>query len=174
MQRLIAFTGPIGCGKTTAARVLEDLGWEIVSFAKPLKKAAMDIFMLKPEQVYTLEGKQTIDPRWGMSPREILRKLGTDAIRAVFPNVWAKHTEIYLNSLPQSREVVIDDLRFPDEESMVRGFGGTIIHIQRGNVMLSGSDHVSEKGLRPGPYDYVMDNDGTLEEFQSRIKHMLI
>jgi len=37
MNRLIAFAGPAGSGKSTASAVLQDQGFELVKFASPLK-----------------------------------------------------------------------------------------------------------------------------------------
>lgn len=174
MRRLVAFTGPMGCGKSTAAGYLAYYGWQVASFASPLKRAAKDIFHLTEEQVATLAGKQAFDERWNMTSREILQKFGTEAMRETFPGVWVKSLELAL-AKHRHLDVVIDDLRFPDEEAMVRRLRGLVIHIRGRAADIVGeySSHQSERGLAVQLGDLVFNNSGSLIEFKNQVISIL-
>ena len=175
--KLIGFTGPMGAGKSEAARAVKAaFDCSILSFATPLKEAAKLIFMLTDGQIYTMEGKQAVDPRWGISPREILQRLGTEAMRKEFPGVWVKHMEIQLK-LRESDLVVIDDVRFEDEVALIRSLGGKIVHI-RGraadkDITLGQKKHQSESKVMYLPGDLEVYNQRTLEFFQKEIVRRL-
>lgn len=168
---LIAFTGPMGSGKTTAAKMLGEF---VLSFATPLKQAAQILFLFEDKQLYTMEGKNTIDPRWDFPPREALQILGTECIRKHFPGLWEKRMRINLKRFDLSRQLVlIDDCRFDSEAEMIRDCGGTVVHLVGRGEENEFSGHKSEAGVTAVFGDHVIDNSGTLEELQRRLGRML-
>jgi hypothetical protein len=74
-------------GKDTAADYLEGRhpgAAKKVAFADKLKKITMDLFGLSHEQCYgSKEVKETIDPRYGKSPRQIMQEVG-DKMRQIY------------------------------------------------------------------------------------------
>ncbi len=175
MRSLIAFTGPMGCGKTTAANaVIKSQSYcKLISFGAPLKEAVMGIFQLTHDQVYTMEGKMTADPRWGMAPRDILQKFGTDAMRRTFPGVWVQRARQEISST--GIHVVIDDVRFEDEAALVRELGGTVVHIGGRSLSATAEQHghASEFGVEIADADIVINNAGTKEEFEAVVTYLL-
>ena len=74
---VVGFLGRAGSGKSTAAKHLEvKYGFQRLSFAAPLKEMAVELWELASTQVYgTLAQKEEVDPRWGISAREIMQRL---------------------------------------------------------------------------------------------------
>lgn len=132
---VIAFLGRAGSGKTTAAQhLVETFGAKRISFATPLKKLAAHVFKFTDEQLYgSTEAKEKIDPRYGVSPREFLIRLGDGARRFLGPRVWvdAAFSEI-MSVGPANALFVIDDLRYPSEAVDVvtcKHFKGAVIKL---------------------------------------------
>jgi hypothetical protein len=109
-------------GKDTVAdHLVRGHGFTRVAFADNLKTAARAIFHLTDEQLYG-DRKELIDPRWGLTPRDILQRLGTEGVRNVFgSHVWRK--SLFLGLEP-GRDYVVTDVRFPDEVQEVKDAGG--------------------------------------------------
>ena len=130
---IIGFMGKAGAGKTTAALAVQRfiLGSTIKSFATPLKEAVKALFMFSDAQVYgTFEEKVTVDPRWGVSPRKVLQKIGTDCIREMLcRDFHVKRMEAEIDSCKET--TLIDDVRFVDEAQMILDRGGILIAIRR-------------------------------------------
>lgn len=105
-----------------------------------------------------------------MTVRELLQKLGTDAIRNQL------HTNAWVNALMSKyrgdSNWVVTDVRFPNEAEAIRERGGILIRLNR-NIG-STSTHPSETALdNYGHFDYILDNNGTLEELEARVKSIL-
>jgi DNA polymerase III delta prime subunit len=115
----LAFIGPSGVGKTSAARYLEErYGFHRLSFAQPMRKM---VTML-----------------WGMDPRfrtpelrSRMQHLGTDALRAMDEDVWVNLLVSELGTLPITTSVAIDDVRFPNEATTLVKHGFLLIRLAR-------------------------------------------
>lgn len=86
------FASTARVGKDEVARVLkEDLGFRLYSFALPLKQSAQVLFGLTEEQMWNDACKNVVIDSWGLSPRTIFQRLGTEGARNVFDeSMWAK------------------------------------------------------------------------------------
>ncbi len=133
-----------GVGKSTLAdHLVSRHGFVQVAFADPLKAAAREIFSFSDAQVSTQEGKKTVDPFWGITPREALQKLGTEGVRDVFgQNTWVRaaqrrlqkemdhvrdtvtiHERGYLSGEPRQARFVFTDVRFKSEAEWLKTVG---------------------------------------------------
>lgn len=164
---VIGFMGLATAGKTTACTFLQSLdpiNIKILSFATPLKQAAKDLFMLSDEQLYG-HLKAEIDPRWGVSPRTILQKMGTDFVREMIKkDFWVLRMKETINNCFQP-VILIDDVRFEDEASFACSVGHTV-NIDRLGLW-SNDSHPSERP--PAGYaDEVLHNDLDLPHFHMK------
>jgi hypothetical protein len=88
--------GAVGSGKDTIADFLTNHGFERLSFAKKVKDVAHVVFgwdrdMLEGRTTESRAWRETVDPRWGISPRSALQKIGTEMFREhICDDVWVK------------------------------------------------------------------------------------
>lgn len=180
-MQIIGIAGRAGAGKTTVAKALVNhMGYTVLSFASPLKESVMNIFDMTPSQVYSTEGKSTIDPRYNKTPREILQLFGTESIRNIFGNdFWVKKLQKTINELPTNR-IVIDDVRFKEEAEMILEMGGEIWKIERPEeehlswldklVRRFIPEHSSEIPLPMGMIDHIIENDWDIDRLKFRVR----
>lgn len=173
---LVALHGPLGSGKTTAAKVLVDLyGFVRVSFAAPLYDMLEAGGFGRPE---TLEQKMAVMP--GLSNalgkeitwRHAAQTLGTEwGRRCLGENVW---TALALAKCRNpDYDYVIDDCRFENEATAVREMGGTVVHIVGRRIESLAAGHESEKGIAFDPeQDFRLDNSGNKEQLVRRMLDM--
>ena len=175
-MKLIGITGKASSGKDTIAHYLWGRhAFTSIAFADPLKLAAKAMFGLTSAQTWDADQKEVVIPHWGMSPRQIFQLLGTEAAKPVFgKDVWIKRWRISYDMLSRTDHIVVPDVRFDEEAEAIRGLGGVIVEVQRG-VGLQGSTgtHASELGLLKLP-DYVIDNNGTLEDLFMQVEHVIL
>lgn len=170
MPMLIGLTGVAGSGKDAVAEHLyRKHGFTVTSFASPLKKAAQVIFGLTDSEMRDRTLKEAINPYWGLSPRQIMQQLGTEAMKGTFgKDVWIKSWKRYYALLGTTDHIVVSDLRFDEEADAIRDLGGKIIHITRDNnpFALTGiaASHASEAGVMKVEGDLWVGNNGSLAD----------
>jgi len=171
-NKLIGFTGPKGVGKTTAATLLKDHfmpDLEIIAFASPMKKCLQQLFRFSDDQLYTLEGKEAVDPRYEVSPREVMQKFGTEFVRNTVPDLWIILMENRIKELGEA--AIIDDVRFDNEAQLIRALGGRVIHVF-GRTEFSG-EHESEQGITFEPEDLELNNNYDIYTLKLHIQALL-
>lgn len=139
---LLAFCGRKRSGKDSCGEALTSRrwgGWKRFAFADRVKAAAKVIFGLTQDQCYGTNGvdREIELKRWGLSPRYILQRLGTEVGRAIHRDVWALSTlhEAQDHMMNVSRGgAVITDCRFPNEAQVVRDAGGYVVKVVRPSV----------------------------------------
>jgi hypothetical protein len=169
MQKLIGLYSPAPqSGKSTVAKWLcEEKGYVVVPFAQTLKEALIPVLVAlghAPAEAETLvfRDKHTIIPEVKLSVRQLLQTLGTEWGRqCVHPDLWLK---CWAKRIEQYDKVVVDDVRFENEASLVKRLGGELWLLQRPGIQaLSG--HASEGGLDAyAGFDRVIGNTGTIAE----------
>ena len=116
-----------------------------------------------------------------MSVRELLQKLGTEAMRD------GLHTNVWVNALmcnyrrPKMSEYnpsnwIITDVRFPNELEAVEDVKGLTIKVVR-PVEKSKTParlHPSETSLDKAEFDYEIINDGSIEDLIEKVRQILI
>lgn len=173
---LVGLTGKAGCGKDTLAAAAK---WSRAAFADSLKEMCVTFLGLTNDMAYTQEGKAQFNPFWGMTNREILQRVGTEAMRNGFhKDVWVKILEIRIKAmLAEGKRVIVTDCRFDNEAEMIRRLGGVVFEIERPNtsvVLNSGeSGHPSERGIRRDLISGVIRNDGTVDDLLERFNSLL-
>lgn len=109
----------------------------------------------------------------GWTIRRLMQVIGTDiGVNKIDSHIWLKVFEADLFRMGQFHDtVVVTDCRQPHEIEFLRNLGSTVIHIHR-NTGLSDS-HITERGLEPIDGEFVIDNNGTLNDLFDRLNWAL-
>lgn len=197
---IIGLIGFIGSGKGTVGEILHEEGYVRDSFAKPVKDAVAVMFGWPRE---LLEGDTELSRRWreepdvfwsekfgyNFSPRLALQLMGTEAGRGVFhPDLWV----ISLFNRSKGKNVVVTDVRFQNEIKYIQENGGLIFRVKRGEdpewfeelskqtdsisrqkYMRGKNVHLSEWDWVGSDYDYLIENNGTIQDLRQKVKNIL-
>jgi hypothetical protein len=177
---IIGLTGTKRVGKDTFANYLiKNNNFIKFAFADCLKEVCASIFLLSEEQVNG-KLKETIDPRWGLSPRVIFQRFGTeifrDNLKTFFPEIKLTSGSIWVERFKKFyeqnkyRNIVITDIRFPDEAMIVKEFGGVIVKIKRDTGFKD--DHKSENLFIMS--NHLIYNNKSIESFHMKIEKLLM
>ncbi len=119
---IIGFGGLKFSGKTTAAKTLKRIFAEeavVMSFATPLKEMCSMMFNLSWEQMTDPVLKEQVDYRYGMSPRQIMQKVGWMFREFFGKDFWVKKLEHAILEIP-NKVIVIDDVRRNNEANICK------------------------------------------------------
>jgi hypothetical protein len=191
---LVGIVGLISSGKGTVAdRLVQKHGFRKDSFAKSLKDAVSSMFNWNREM---LEGKTDESRAWRekpdefwskrfgkeVTPRWVLQYFGTEVMRQ------GMHDAIWIDSCIaryDGKPTVIADTRFENEIKTIREMGGKILLVKRGQDPDWFTDyvegnvepknvHLSEYAWAKSDYDYLITNNGTLEELHQQIDDLIV
>lgn len=138
-----------------------------------------------------------------LTPRKLLQLLGTEYGRQIIhPNIWCnalfseyKSKHKFIGEQPKVETIhseyyypnwLITDTRFENEAQAIKARNGIIIRVNRPCKecgLLHGhkiscshnkTEHESETALDNYQFDYVIDNNGTIEELIEKVKEILI
>lgn len=161
-------------GKDTAAsRLVDAHNFVRVSWADSLKESARIIFGFTNEQLYG-KLKEVVDPYWGMTPREAMQRLGTDACRNhVDRNIWVKSAWTKVQKIwavDPTIGIVIPDVRFENEANFIQEQGGILWKIDREMPEETHSTHASEVALDSYQgWDLIIENNGSLNKLYRKV-----
>ena len=207
---IIGFVGFIGSGKDTAADYLVNFhGFRRDSFANTLKDAVAAVFgwdrtLLEGRTKEAREWREQVDPWWAerlnkptLTPRWILQQWGTEVCRNGFhDDIWIASLE---NKMRKTKDnIVISDVRFPNEIKAIKNAGGQVVRVIRGsdpewyrdawNVNQGHSNmnwaiskmnmerlgiHASETAWIGRGIDLEIDNNGSIDDLFSQIKSLV-
>jgi hypothetical protein len=171
--RLIGLYSPSpGCGKTTAAGVLQDQGFQPISFAAPLRSMVFSLLLdlgYNSGEAFALlhTRKEELLPQLGVSTRHLLRTLGTEWGRScVHPSLWLQSFQCRLAGLDL---VVVDDVRFANEAQLILQLGGEIWQLRRPGHERP-AEHASDGDLNGWDgFACTVTNDGSLEVLRTQV-----
>lgn len=195
-KNLIGISAKIGSGKDTFFDIVQKKvvgSYENKKFAFKLKQIASILTGISPEKFEDQEFKKTfLSKEWdklmysgdpflkneqievfyqSMTVREFLQRLGTEAMRdGLHKNVWVNALLSDFNK--ETSKWIVTDMRFKNELSAIKKNGGITVRINRKDCVKI--DHPSETELDSESFDYVIENNGTLEEFEEKINDFLI
>lgn len=162
MKNLIALTGPMRCGKSTATKYLK-YKLESIGYIVKINKFAQTLYDLQ-SLIYNRLGKTLAD-----KDRVLLQLLGTNWGRnTIDQNIWVNSWKRDLNIIRQSTSnekkliVICDDLRFDNEAEAVRFLGGSVVKLlgeQRSGETLTNVSHESELGISERYINYYINNN---------------
>jgi len=162
-------------GKDTMAKFLIDsFGFQRIAFADVLRES---IYRLNPVVGFIngelITVRQVVDDiGWENAKvnysevRRLLQVIGTEVGRELIDeNIWV---HLALRNVTPDQDIVITDVRFPNEVEAVSTLKGLNIKIRRPNVGPINT-HASDAGLPEDMFDFVIDNDGSLEDFEKKV-----
>lgn len=180
-----------GCIRDSFAAPLKDACSAIFGWPREL---------LEGDTIESREFRETPDMFWtrktgidNFTPRLALQLIGTDVMRNHFnQDIWLNSLEYRIRRTSNSGCVVISDARFRNELDLIHNMGGAIIWVKRGELPLwyetavvanSGNAvsrkimqtrykdiHESEWNWAGYPVDYIIDNNGTLEDLYIQVQ----
>jgi len=137
---------------------------------------------LTDRQLYSDQKQVPSELLCGTTPRKAMQTLGTEWGRdMIHPDFWVRVWENQIRALwgreartstnPHTTTgIVVDDLRFENEEKAIRKLGGKIIRVSRPDIDLS-DDHASERS-HSFKADYTITNAGALSDLYEEIDLM--
>lgn len=192
MLMLIGIHGKPHSGKDTIANYLiNEYGFLKFGPSNPVKVTAAAMFNVPIECFYDENLKETVDPFWGITYREMAQKVGKESSRDVFgEDFWMRHVGLRLKELEDENDVhlrhkehhqirngiVLADIRYPNEATWVKRFGGSVIFVDRDDVdrgFVANEQHPAERGLPLELADYVIDNRATKDALFYRVEKVM-
>lgn len=178
---IIGILGNKNVGKDTLADYLVSTeGFKKVSFATNLKECLAVMFNWDSNN-FSFENKEKNDPIWNVSPRKMLQLLGTEFLRDYCKDIidckikfngkeetFSYHIKkLFLDNIElfeNDNNIVISDVRFPDELKFIQWMNGKIIKLERNNAEINQyNNHSSENYIDKLEYDIKIANNFTKE-----------
>jgi len=227
---IIGINGKIGAGKDTVGTIIQGLlltnnnqTYEIKKFAGKLKTVASILTgipvknfedqefkhsllgsewgTIRPNPLNSIPGFEDVQFNELMSVRELLQKLGTEAMRdGLHTNVWVnalfadympinivgnvKPRKGGIKYLAEMPNWIITDMRFSNELKSVKERDGITIKVIRPHGYTNPhtneykempiSFHPSETSLDKSKFDYEILNDGSMEKLVKKVRKILV
>lgn len=162
---IIGLNGYAKSGKDEVAQFIKQIqpSFEIKKFSGKLKDIASILTGIEPDRFEDQFFKSKHLPGWDMTARELLQRLGTEAIRNnIHDKAWVK---ALFSEYNDHRKWVITDCRFPNEAQEIKDYGGIIVRVSRtgfGPV----NNHPSETALDDWDFDAIIENNGTIDDLK--------
>jgi hypothetical protein len=168
----IGLNGYAKVGKDEVAKsiIKNNSRWEIKKFSGKLKTIASILTGIDGAYFEDQLFKTRQLPGWEMTVRELLQRLGTEAIRNnLHENAWVN---ALFSDYNEYCNWVVTDVRFPNEAQQIKDNGGVIVRINRtgyGPV----NNHPSEIALDDWDFDHIIENNGTLEDLKESARMLM-
>lgn len=167
-MKLIGIMGKAYSGKSTAAKHLESKGFVRLAFSNEIKQLAIKHFGLSAADVFENKPPEV---------RDILQSVGM-LIREIAPGHLLDAMSDNLEQYPDE-DLVIDDIRMPDEAIYILGRGGKIVKVICPNSPHSLSRiqqaHETEVAVDLIPHDHLISAAfGDIERLKAEIERIAL
>lgn len=143
--------------------------WYHTSFANKLKRCLSDILKVDPKNFEDIDFKNSQVEWLGITVRELLQKFGTAVRNGVCDDFWVKAC---LKDYEKWDNWILSDVRFKSEAKGIKDLEGIIVRVNREGA--GAGNHISEIDLDDYPFDYVINNDGDMEDLLLKVKEFCI
>lgn len=191
--KIILIAGKKQSGKDTVSKYLsEKYNYLQLSFAQELKRQAThyvsDIFRDSKNKLFSLDfedeefKKQVIPYKYNTKKRtyrELLQYFGTEFVREFFDDsIWAKIVVDKIKKFDYWDKFVISDFRFKNEfntlrDSLSNDYKIVTMRVDRFNADTK-DIHISENDLNDFDFDYILENNDTLESLYNTVEYILV
>ena len=192
LPSIIGVSGTIECGKDTFFELLmqersKTQLFTKFAFADSVKRVVAEL--TGDADQWTREGKARVAPGFKQSNGLLQQIVGAGMRNTIDSEVWvrrcmARAKEFVAVPVREGYQTgaIITDVRYPGEVLAVQAMGGIVVRIERytdGVKHIPKDDgrdlnHESETALNDfNGFDYVVRNEGTLEEYKAKILALL-
>lgn len=189
----ISITGKANSGKNTVAKLLREKiinendwienpsRYEFIAFADPIKKMIKIMFPDLPRKFLNGPSKYRAKPIPGafkdgkpLTIRQLLIDLGTKVGRAANDNIWLNvFDKTYEKALKNNDIIIVTDTRFRNEFDHLKNKGFIAIKIVRDDyTKILDISETSQDAINDSEYDFIIYNNGTLEELKVNIDNL--
>lgn len=174
----IGLSGFARAGKDTIAdQLVAEHDFNSVALAVPLKEMVYELNPWVTDSAGELMRYQDFVDEVGLHEakdnpevRRLLQVFGTEVMRQRFgEDVWV---DLCFAGKATEENWVITDCRYHNEAEAVKQRGGYIVRVERPGVEPPNL-HPSETAMLDYDFDYILDNDGTLEDIPAKVREML-
>ena len=168
------------CSRFLPLSTQQTTSWTEVSLADPLKRVCSLLFNY-PYHILLGDTGESRDIRecltttnytisGPMSGRKLLQFFGTEMIREnLGGDFWANLAEKTIVKLRnRGKNVILPDIRFPEEREMLRKLGGNLLLIHRDGTKTD-DGHASEAHWQNFDYDAIIGNNGTINDLKNNV-----
>jgi hypothetical protein len=167
---IVGITGYKGSGKTTVANEFLNIGFASFNFSRRLKSMLANLGV-PHDNLYGNDDKKNepLDILGGVTTRRAMQTLGTEWGRdLIYPDLWV---DLWKGDVRNQGFVVMDDLRFPNEQKAIRDLGGYVFMVKRRKDETSQDTHRSEDLSHIQP-DYIFYNTTTMDTIRTMAQSM--
>lgn len=143
--------------------------WYHTSFANKLKRCLSELLRVNPKDFENIDFKNSQIKWLGITVRELLQKFGTAIRNEVCDDFWVKAC---LKDYEKWDNWIISDVRFKSEAKGIKDLDGIILRVNREGA--GAGNHISEIDLDDYQFDYVIDNNGSMEDLLLKVKEFCI
>ena len=176
---IFLISGKAGHGKNEVAAALSDQlmrdGYTVLNIAfADMVKQCLKLY-------YDWDGNKDV------AGRAMLQRLGTEQLRKHFPTFWADFVAKFIAATKEDwMYVVISDWRFVNEFETIADYNDNIVTVRVNRYNEDGSEyenpnltneqkhHISETELDEFAFNYIITNNGTLEDLKDNVLTMLM
>jgi len=181
---IIGISGKIGSGKDTCANMILDAfpqgKFAVHAFALKLKKIVAELTGTTLEMNISREGKAFVPPLFApYSLGRIQQLVGSGFRQTLGEDVWVN--ALFSNPDIVNRNIVITDVRYPNEKVAIEKRGGVVIRLEGDpaeireiNADKRDLNHESETALDNVLFDYLIVNNGTLNDLLFELINLCI
>jgi hypothetical protein len=175
---IIGLAGYAGSGKDTVGNILvEQYGYRRIAFADNVKELTLkvDPVIWDNEEELDVPLSYFVE-RYGWDVakkdrqvRELLQKTGQGAREVLGEDVWI---DAALKDVGYDENIVITDVRYPNEVEIIHEMCGDVLWIDRPGVGPL-NDHDSENSVSMSDCDWITWNTGSLDRLRDNIAAMM-